>query len=55
MPYEVVKIGNKYAVKTTSGVNKGKLHGFTTKPKAEAQHRLLEMMMMKGKKHHPKM
>jgi hypothetical protein len=49
MPYEVVHIGNKYAVKTTAGPNKGKLHGFTTKPKAEAQYRLLEMMM-KGKK-----
>jgi hypothetical protein len=50
MPYKVVHIGNKFAVKTTAGPNKGKLHGFTTKPKAEAQHRLLEMMMRKEMK-----
>ena len=51
MPYDLVKIGSKFAVKSTAGPNKGKLHGFTTKPKAEAQKRLLEMIMMKkGKK-----
>jgi hypothetical protein len=50
MPYEVVHIGNKFAVKTTAGPNKGKLHGFTTKPKAEAQQRLLSMMMGRKEK-----
>jgi hypothetical protein len=51
MPYELVKMGSKYAVKTTAGPNKGKTHGVTTKPKAQAQMRLLEMLMMKkGKK-----
>jgi lipocalin len=47
MPYEVVKIGKNYAVKTTAGPNKNKLHGLTTKPKAEAQMRLLTMLMSK--------
>ena len=42
-------MGGKFAVKTTTGLNKGKLHGMTTKPKAEAQKRLLEMIMKKGK------
>ena len=50
MPYDLIKIGSKYAVKTTAGPNKGKLHGMTTKPKAEAQKRLLEMIMMRSKK-----
>lgn len=50
MPYDIVKMGSKYAVKTTSGPNKGKTHGLTTKPKAEAQMRLLNMIMMRGKK-----
>lgn len=49
MPYDLVKIGSKFAVKTTAGPNKGKLHGMTTKPKAEAQKRLLEMIMARGK------
>ena len=43
-------MGGKFAVKTTTGPSKGKLHGMTTKPKAEAQKRLLEMIMMRGKK-----
>jgi len=47
MPYEVVKIGNKFAVKSKQT---GKLHGFTSLPKAKSQMRLLEMLMMKGKK-----
>jgi hypothetical protein len=47
MPYEVIRVGKKFAVKTTAGPNKGKLHGLTTKLKAEAQHRLLEMMRSK--------
>ena len=47
MPYEVIKVGNKFAVKTKET---GKLHGFTSLPKAESQKRLLEMIMMKGKK-----
>lgn len=42
-------MGGKFAVKTTTGPNKGRLHGMTTKPKAEAQKRLLEMIMKKGK------
>jgi len=49
MPYDLVKIGSKFAVKTMAGPNKGKLHGMTTKPKAEAQKRLLEMIMARGK------
>lgn len=49
MPYEIVKVGGKFAVKTTEGPNKGHLHGKTTKPKAEAQKRLLEMLMMRKK------
>jgi len=48
MPYDIVKMGSKYAVKTTAGPNKGKTHGMTTKPKAEAQMRLLNMIMMRG-------
>lgn len=47
MPYEVVHIGKKFAVKTTSGPNKGHLHGLTTEKKAHAQERLLHMMMRK--------
>ena len=47
MPYDLVKVAGKFAVKTTAGPNKGKLHGLTTKPKAEAQMRLLNMIMMK--------
>jgi hypothetical protein len=49
MPYDIIKVGSKFAVKTMGGPNKGKLHGMTTKPKAEAQKRLLEMIMMRGK------
>jgi len=51
MPYEIVKKGGKFAVLTTAGPNKGKTHGLTTKPKAEAQKRLLDMLMgmKKGK------
>jgi len=47
MPYEVIKVGNKYAVKTKET---GKLHGFTSLPKAKSQMRLLEMIMKKGGK-----
>jgi len=50
MPYDLVKIGSKFAVKTTAGPNKGKLHGITTKPKAEAQMRLLNYLITKKKK-----
>jgi hypothetical protein len=50
MPYAIVSQGGKYAVKTMAGPNKGKTHGLTTKPKAEAQMRLLNMIMMRGKK-----
>ena len=49
MPYDLIRMGSKFAVKTTAGPNKGRLHGLTTKPKAEAQKRLLEMIMMRGK------
>ena len=49
MPYTLVSQGGKFAVKTTAGPNKGKLHGLTTKPKAEAQMRLLEYLVKKGK------
>lgn len=48
--YELIKLGSRYAVKSTTGPNKGKLHGVTTKPKAEAQKRLLEMIMKRGMK-----
>jgi hypothetical protein len=44
MPYTLIKKGSKFAVRT---INTGKLHGLTTKPKAEAQKRLLEMIMKK--------
>lgn len=50
MPYTLVSQGGKYAVKTTSGPNKGKTHGLTTKPKAEAQMRLLNYLITKKKK-----
>jgi hypothetical protein len=45
MPYEVIHDKKGFAVKTTAGPNKGHLHGYTTKPKAEAQMRLLNMKM----------
>ena len=47
MPYEVIKVGKKFAVKTKAT---GKLHGLTTLPKAESQKRLLEMIMKKSGK-----
>jgi hypothetical protein len=47
MPYDVVKVGKKFAVKTKAT---GKLHGLTTLPKAESQKRILEMVMKKSKK-----
>jgi hypothetical protein len=50
MPYTLVSQGGKFAVKTTSGPNKGHLHGWTSKPKAEAQMRLLGSLIKKGKK-----
>lgn len=50
MPYKLVEIGKKFAVKTTSGPNKGHLHGVTTKPKAQAQMRLLESLIKRGGK-----
>lgn len=45
MPYEVIKVGKKFAVKTKET---GKLHGLTSLPKAKSQMRLLEMIMKKG-------
>jgi hypothetical protein len=47
MPYKLVKMGSKYATQT---IETGKTHGLTTKKKAEAQMRLLEMLMRKGMK-----
>ena len=44
MPYVLVKKGSKYGVENTMSK---KLHGLTTKPKAEAQKRLLDMIMKK--------
>jgi hypothetical protein len=44
MPYAIIKKGSKFAVEN---IATGKLHGLTTKPKAEAQKRLLEMFMKK--------
>ena len=42
MPYKLVSKNGKYAVKT---ITTGKLHGWTTKQKAEAQLRLLQSIM----------
>ena len=42
MPYVLKKVGSKYEVVTKET---GKGHGITTKKKAEAQKRLLEMFM----------
>jgi hypothetical protein len=44
MPYDIKKVGGKFEVKN---VLTGKGHGKTTKPKAEAQKRILEMIMKK--------
>lgn len=46
MPYAVKRFGNKYAVENTRS---GKLHGYTTKSKAEAQKRILDMLMKEKK------
>lgn len=47
MVYQVIKKDNKYAVETR-GTHK--THGWTTKKKAEAQKRLLDMIMKKTEK-----
>ena len=44
MPYHIIKKDNQYAVQT---LTTGKIHGFTTKAKAEAQLRLLNMLYVK--------
>lgn len=44
MPYQVIKKNNKYAVEN---IRTGKTHGYTTKPKADAQKRILDMIMKK--------
>jgi hypothetical protein len=44
MPYKVIRKDGKFAVENTMSK---KLHGLTTKPKAEAQKRLLDMIMKK--------
>lgn len=51
MPYKLVKVGDKYATQT---IETGKTHGLTTKAKAEAQMRLLEMLMRKGEHQMPR-
>lgn len=38
MPYRIIKRNGKFAVQTKTT---GKTHGYTTRPKAEAQMRLL--------------
>ena len=50
MPYKLVEIGKKFAVKTIAGPNKGHLHGLTTKTKAQAQMRLLDSLIKRGGK-----
>jgi hypothetical protein len=47
MPYEIIKVGSKYAVKNKQS---GKLHGLTSLPKVKSQLRLLEMIMKKSGK-----
>lgn len=47
MPYEVIRKGGKFAVMTKTT---GKTHGYTTRPKAEAQKRLLDYLMAKGRR-----
>ena len=44
MPYKIVRKDGKYAVETKAT---HKTHGWTTKPKAEAQKRILDMIMKK--------
>lgn len=44
MPYKLKKVGTKFAVENTMS---GRLHGLTTKDKAEKQQRLLEYLMKK--------
>lgn len=44
MPYKTEKHGSKYE---NVNIVTGKHHGLTTKKKAEAQRRLLEMIMKK--------
>lgn len=47
MPYEVVRVGNKFAVKTKTT---GKLHGLTSLPNARSQLRILELVKKKSGK-----
>jgi hypothetical protein len=48
MPYEVIRLGNRFAVKTKAT---GKLHGFSSSlPKAQGQLRVLEAAVKKGGK-----
>jgi hypothetical protein len=46
MPYTLTHKDGKWAVKT---ITTGKLHGWTTKSKAEAQFRLLESLIRNEK------
>jgi len=47
MPYKLIKRDGKYAVETKTT---GKTHGYTTKPKAEAQMRLLSFLSRGGRR-----
>jgi hypothetical protein len=49
MPYTIISKNGKYAVLTTAGPHKGRIHGFTTLAKAEAQKRLLGLISEKRK------
>jgi len=44
MPFSLKKVGHRYEVVTKTS---GKGHGLTTKPKAEAQMRILEHVFKK--------
>jgi hypothetical protein len=44
MPYIIKKVGKQFAVENSMS---GRLHGMTTKDKAEKQKRLLEYLMRK--------
>ena len=46
MPYKIIKRDSKFAVETTTT---GKTHGYTTKPKAQAQMRLLSFLARGGR------
>jgi hypothetical protein len=47
MPYRIIKRDGKFAVQTKTT---GKTHGYTTKPKAQAQMRLLSFLSQGGRR-----